>query len=53
VTIPENNEAALAFEIIFYIGVAFWAMALAVLPFFCKTRMCNQVEEFEDEEEYY
>lgn len=50
---PEDLGAKLAFETIFYIGVAFWAVALAILPFFCKMRMCNRVENYEEEEEEY
>ncbi|CAK8682835.1 uncharacterized protein LOC143470444 isoform X2 [Clavelina lepadiformis] len=53
VTIPDNEAARLGFEIVFYIGVAFWALALIILPIFCKFYMCNDEPlEYDEDAEY-
>ncbi|XP_039267124.2 uncharacterized protein LOC120342382 [Styela clava] len=48
---PNDDAAMLAVEILFYIGVAFWALCLLALPFFCKMRMCSGSDEDEAQEE--
>jgi len=52
VMLDSGNVAFLVTEIIFYIGMVFWAATLIILPIFCKRRMCKKSSPFEDNDSY-